>query len=144
MHLCTYLGLDTIVQKARGNGITLTYIKQSGDSSYHDDGGDGRYTGLDRFGRVSDQFWVNGSGTAIDRLQYGYDRDSNVLYRSNLVNHSFDELYHANSSSSGDNSSAYDALSRLTNFRRGTLTSSGNNGASLDTITTASTTNNWV
>jgi len=29
--------------------------------------------GLDRFGRIVDQRWINGSGTDVDRYQYGYD-----------------------------------------------------------------------
>jgi hypothetical protein len=35
-------------------------------------------------------------GTATDLFQYGYDRDRNRLYRDNLVNTAFGELYHAN------------------------------------------------
>ncbi|HEY8747733.1 MAG TPA: hypothetical protein VIM11_07155, partial [Tepidisphaeraceae bacterium] len=68
----TYLGLDTIVQRLDGNGIELTYIKQSGESN--GDAGD-QYIGLDRFGRVVDQRWIpSGSPTApTDRFQYGYD-----------------------------------------------------------------------
>jgi hypothetical protein len=57
-----------------------------------------------------------------------------VLYEKNLVSATFSELYHANSATSGDSNTAYDPLSRLTNFRRGTLTSSGNNGSTLDTL----------
>ena len=98
-------------------GIDLTYIKQSGESN--GDAGD-QYTGLDRFGRVVDQRWINTStSTATDRFQYGYDQDSNVLYKNNLVNSSFSELYHANGSSNG-----YDNLNQLGGFARGTLNGS--------------------
>lgn len=38
------------------------------------------------------------------------------------------------SSTSGDDSTAYDPLSRITRFRRGTLSSSGTNGSTLDTV----------
>jgi RHS repeat-associated protein len=148
-----YLGLGTIVQQNSPEANTeLTYIHQTGDTLSSSDGGD-RYTGLDRFGRVIDQYYLNTStGTATDRLQYGYDRDGNVLYEKNLVNGAFSELYHASSSTSGDNNTAYDSLNRLTTFRRGTLTSSGNNGSSLDTITTGNlnsttgvpNTNSWT
>jgi RHS repeat-associated protein len=132
----SYLGLGTIVvQNEPENNTELTYVHQTGDTLSSSDGGD-QYTGLDRFGRVIDQYWLNTStSTASDRLQYGYDRDGNVLYEKNLVNASFSELYHANSSTTGDNNTAYDPLNRLTTFRRGSLTSSGNNGSSLDTIT---------
>src|SRR6185437_6183400 len=131
----TYLGLDTIVQEADANGIELTYIKQSGESN--GDAGD-QYIGLDRFGRVVDQRWIPAStpSSPTDRFQYGYDQDGNVLYKNNLVSSTFSELYHANSSSSGDNSSAYDDLTRITGFRRGTLSASGNNGSTLDTVST--------
>ena len=76
------------------------------------------------------------SGTSTDDFQYGYDRNGNVLYKKNLVNSSFSELYHANSATSGDSNSAYDPLNRLTGFSRGTLSSSGNNGSTLDTVST--------
>src|SRR5205807_1433298 len=62
-------------------------------------------------------FWVNAT-TATDRFQYGYDPNGNRLYRSNLVNHSFDELYHANGAANG-----YDALNQLVAFSRGVLNS---------------------
>ena len=131
----TYLGLNTIVQALDGNGIELTYIKQTGESN--GDAGD-KYIGLDRFGRVVDQRWipVSAPNSPTDRFQYGYDRDSNVLYKSNLVNSLMSELYHANSAASGDDNTAYDPLARLTAFHRGTLSASGNNGATLDTVST--------
>jgi hypothetical protein len=96
----TYLGLDTVVKRAHPQpGVDLTYIKQSGESN--GDAGD-QYTGLDRFGRVLDQRWINtGTNTATDRFQYGYDRDSNALYRNNLVNTAFGELYHASGAGPG-------------------------------------------
>src|SRR5262249_33287010 len=123
----------------------LTYIQQAGDGSAINDAGD-PYTGLDRFGRVQDQWWLNFSGTSvtgtIDRFQLGYDRNSNVLYKNNLVNSSFSELYHTNSTASGDNNGAYDTLDRLAGFRRGTLSSSGNNGSGLDTVTTLNSSTN--
>ncbi len=79
-----------------------------GDTLATSDGGD-QYTGLDRFGRVVDQNWLNtGTAPATDRFQYGYDRDGNVLYKNNLVNSAFSELYHANSTTTGDNNTAYD------------------------------------
>src|SRR5204863_8946170 len=66
--------------------------------------------GLDRFGRVIDQDWVNAAtGQSTDRLQYGHDRDGNVLYRQDLVDAVFSELY------------GYDNLNQLTSFQRGTL-----------------------
>jgi RHS repeat-associated protein len=129
----SYLGLATPVIIADPQpGIELTYVQQTGDAYANTDGGD-QYTGLDRFGRIIDQFWLNtNTSTATDRLQYGYDSDGNVLYKNNLVNSSFSELYHANGSSNG-----YDNLNQLTNFARGTLNSTN------DTISSPSTTNSW-
>jgi len=130
----SYLGLSTVVIESYPQpGVELTYVKLSGESN--GDAGD-QYTGLDRFGRVVDQRWiVISTGAATDRFQYGYDQDSNVLYRNNLVNTSFGELYHANGSSNG-----YDNLNRLTNFARGVLSASG---STLDTISSPSTTESW-
>ena len=109
------------------NGTTRDF-QQAGDASAIADGGD-QYTGLDRFGRISDQNWVNtAGGPSTDRFQYAYDQDGNVLYKNNLVAPTFSELYHANSSSTYDNSSAYDNFGQLTGFSRGTLSASGNNG----------------
>src|SRR5208337_1041144 len=111
----SYLGQDTVVVRHRNVvGTDLTYIQQAGDPT--GDAGD-KYFGLDRFGRVVDQRWIYYSnGTLKDGFQYGYDADGNVLYRVNLLNSTFDELYHANGSGNG-----YDGLNRLTNFARGTL-----------------------
>jgi RHS repeat-associated protein len=137
-----YLGLNTIMQEVEPQAnVELTYIQVPGDTHAIADGGD-RYTGLDRFGRVIDQaYYVTTSPPSapafLDRIQYGYDRDGNVLYANNLVNGAFSELYHASSMTAGDNNSAYDPLNRITSFSRGTLTSSGNNGSTLDTITGA-------
>src|SRR5579884_254596 len=110
-----YLGLNTVVERDHPQtGVNLTYIKQSGDTQYNGDGGD-QYTGLDRFGRVIDQFWINASnGTTVDRYQYGYDPDSEVLYRQNLVDAAMSELY------------SYDKLGQLSSFQRGTLNASKN------------------
>src|SRR5207249_11151578 len=118
----SYLGLYTDVNRAHPQpGVDLTYIKQGIEGN--GDAGD-QYTGLDRFGRVVDQRWiVAATGTATDRFKYGYDRDSNRLYRDNLVNSSFGELYHANGASNG-----YDQLNQLTDFRRGTLSDTNTDG----------------
>jgi RHS repeat-associated protein len=120
----TYLGLATVVKRAHPlSGIDLTYIKQTGEAN--GDAGD-QYTGLDRFGRVVDQRWLAESGGAVtDRFQYGYDRDGNVLYRANVVNAAFSELY------------GYDNLNQLTSFARGTL--SNNN----TTISNPSASESW-
>jgi RHS repeat-associated protein len=130
----SYLGLSTVVIMADPQAnIELTYVQQSGDSHANTDGGD-QYTGLDRFGRIIDQFWLNTStNTASDRFQHGYDQDGNVLFKNNLVNSTFSELYHANGSGNG-----YDTLNQLVAFARGAL-----NGTN-DTISSPSTSESWT
>jgi RHS repeat-associated protein len=106
----SYLGLGTVVERAHPqNSVDLTYISPTGATG---DAGD-QYTGLDRFGRVADQLWLNtNTGTATDEIQYAYDRNSNVLSKNNLVNPAFNEQY------------AYDNNNQLTSFTRGTHTQS--------------------
>lgn len=120
-----YLGLSTVVARSQPQPSTaLAYIKVTGEPN--GDAGD-QYIGLDRFGRVVDQRWVGRY-----RMQYGYDRDGNVLYAKNIVNSSFSELYHANGAGNG-----YDQLNQLTNFARGTL-----NGSN-DTISSPTHSVSW-
>src|SRR5262245_42170766 len=116
-------------------GVDLTYIRAGGS----DDGGD-QYTGLDRFGRIVDQKWqvnTTPTPTITDEFKYGYDRDSNRLYRDNLVNSAFGELYHANGASNG-----YDSLNQLSAFARGTLSDTNSDGVP-DTVASASRSQSW-
>lgn len=74
------------------------------------------YSGLDRFNRVVDNRWFGtGSNVDLDRIQHGYDRASNRLWRKNAVAETagvyLDELY------------AYDGIYRLAHFDRGQLNS---------------------
>jgi RHS repeat-associated protein len=102
-----YLGTGTVVKRGHAQpGVDLTFIKLSGESN--GDAGD-PYIGLDRFGRVVDQRWTTSGGTTKDRFQYGHDRDSNRLYKENLVDSTKSELY------------GYDGLNQITSFDRGTL-----------------------
>jgi hypothetical protein len=64
-------------------------------------GGD-QYVGLDRFGRVVDQNWVNAAGTTVDGYTYSYDGDSNVTARNNTLDSAYSQGY------------SYDSLNRLT------------------------------
>ena len=74
------------------------------------DAGD-EYAGLDRFGRVVEQLWVNTStSTTLDDFQYSYDVLGNRTAIDNGVNSSFSQ------------SLSYDALSQLTGFTQGTHT----------------------
>jgi len=107
----TYLGLGTVVQRTPVKpGIRLTYIKLTGESN--GDAGD-KYAGLDRFGRVVDQRWITDGDSDVDRYQYSYDRNSNRLTRSNVLDGNFDEVY------------TYDDLNQIAEYKRagGSLTS---------------------
>jgi hypothetical protein len=136
----SYLGLDTVVVRAHPEaGVDLTYLQQGlepfppGEPSPGD-----QYTGLDRFGRVRDQRWrKTAGGTHPDRFGYYFDRNGNRLYRDNLVNGAFDELYHANGGSAG-----YDGLNQLTEFRRGAMTDS-NADFIPDTVATSTRDQVW-
>src|SRR5713226_8038883 len=120
----------------RRRGGIVTCLAHRQPTASNGDAGD-KYTGLDRFDRVVDQRWIKTStGTATDRFQYGYDRDGNRLYRNNLANAAFGELYHANGAN------GYDNFNQLTAFARGTLSASISGGP-LDTVTTAVTSQSW-
>jgi len=87
----------------RGINSNLVYISRCGTGT--GDAGD-KYVGLDRFGRIVDQKWVNGSGTSVDEYQYTYDHDSNVLTKVNVNHTQNNETY------------TYDNLNRLTSANR--------------------------
>ncbi|MBY0526219.1 MAG: SBBP repeat-containing protein [Gemmataceae bacterium] len=127
-----YLGVGTVVKRAHADtGIDQTFIKLSGESV--GDAGD-PYTGLDRFGRIADVRWQNSAGSTVtDRFQYGYDRDGNALYRDNVVNTAFGELYHVNGLGNG-----YDGFNQIVSFARGAL-----NGGK-DTISSPSHTQSYA
>jgi len=94
--------------------MKLTYIQQSGSPPVGD-GGD-QYTGLDRFGRVIDQRWIKDStGADLERVEYGFDRASNRVWRDNTV---ADAL-----SANQDEYYTYDGLNQLLTLQRGTLNS---------------------
>ena len=94
--------------------MKLTYIQQSGSPPVGD-GGD-QYTGLDRFGRVIDQRWIKDStGADLERVEYGFDRASNRVWRNNTV---ADAL-----SANQDEFYTYDGLNQLLTLQRGTLNS---------------------
>ncbi len=112
-------------------GITATIVQQPGDAI--GDGGD-LYVGLDRFGRLIDSRWIaTGTGQPSNRVHYAYDRASEKLSANNLVNPAFSVLYHANGAGEAV---AYDNFGRMTATTRGTLSASGSNGATLDTVAT--------
>ncbi len=78
-------------------------------------GSTGVFSGLDQFNRIIDQRWQNyATATDLDRYQYGYDQNSNRLYKANvvgtpIVTGGLDEFY------------TMDPLNRLTDMQRGVL-----------------------
>jgi RHS repeat-associated protein len=132
-----YLGIGTVVARVHPEpDVNLTYIKDSGDTVVGDAGD--QYKGLDRFGRIIDQRWATSGGTDKDRWKYGYDRNSNPLYRDNQLDNNFDELYHADGTSAG-----YDNLNRLVEFQRGSLSDANSDGVP-DTVSSSSRTQIWT
>ncbi len=131
-----YLDLNTVVQRTRPQiNEEMTLISQTSSTG---DGGD-QYTGLDRFGRIVEVNWYNTStSTSTDDFQYGYDQDSNVLYKNNILDSVFSELYHTSGSGNG-----YDNLNQLSAFARGTLSASGGSGTPLDTVSSPTETESW-
>jgi RHS repeat-associated protein len=60
-------------------------------------------------GRLVEQKWQTDDANVVDRYTYGYDRNSNRLWRANEQISGLDEAY------------GYDGLNRLTKFNRGNL-----------------------
>ncbi|MFL5330238.1 MAG: RHS repeat-associated core domain-containing protein [Gemmataceae bacterium] len=134
-----YLGLGTVVRRGGDVVNQLLY-----DGSTTGDAGD-QYAGLDRFGRVVDLTWTADS-TRVDHFKYGYDRNGNRLYRTNELNHDFDELYHASGVTT--DAGRYDSLNQLTAFERGPLSNSNASGEGsddlLDTVSAPSRSQAWT
>ncbi|MBK9140559.1 MAG: hypothetical protein IPM17_17695 [Verrucomicrobia bacterium] len=90
----SYLGLNLPIRVNYSGepGVELTYLKQGAEPN--GDAGD-QYTGLDRFGRLVDQRWLKTSdGTHRERVQYGFDRAGNRVWRDNLVGTSNQDEYY--------------------------------------------------
>ncbi|MCI0641065.1 MAG: hypothetical protein L0Y72_32075, partial [Gemmataceae bacterium] len=98
-----------------------------------------QYTGLDRFGQIVDQRWIKTSdGSHTDRFKYGYDRNGNRLFRENVLNAVFSELYHADGAGAG-----YDNLDQLLEFQRGTLSDTNSDNIP-DTVTNPTRQQGWT
>ncbi len=100
----SYLGLSTIVQRNHPQtGINLTYLGSSGSIGA---GGD-QYVGLDQFGRVVNQNWVNSSGVTVDGYTYSYDANGNVTAKNNTLDSAYSQTF------------TYDQLNRLASSTQG-------------------------
>ncbi|MCB1208222.1 MAG: RHS repeat-associated core domain-containing protein [Verrucomicrobiales bacterium] len=88
-------------------GIECQYRKPSGTPD--GDAGD-PYTGYDRFGRTVDLRWTMiSSGTMLERLQYGFDRDNRRTWRRRPL------------TTGGDDHYGYDGLGQVISSARGNL-----------------------
>ena len=129
----TYLGTGTVIRITYPEpGIWLDLWG----------GTSGTFAGIDLFNRIVDQNWQNNITTTpvdIDRYQYGYDQNSNRLYKANVVGTAavmagLDEFY------------IYDPLNRLDEMQRGVLngTQTGIAGTpSVEQDWTLDATGNW-
>jgi RHS repeat-associated protein len=105
----TYVGLAwQVLVGYAGPSVELTYIQQSAEPV--GDAGD-PYNGYDRFGRTVDIRWQSTTtGNAqLERLQYGFDRDSRRTWRQRVLTTGLDNAYN------------YDGLSQVTNAAVGNL-----------------------
>jgi RHS repeat-associated protein len=91
-----YLGASTVIERSRPEvNVNFSLV---GSATAPGDAGD-KYTGLDRFGRVTDLRWIQGTAVtspSVERLGYTYDRNT-----------AFSETY------------THDALNQLESFERG-------------------------
>jgi RHS repeat-associated protein len=115
-HLADYsfVGLNqcVVVDYAEPD-VKYTLVDQAGAND--PDTGD-IYSGWDRFGRTKDCRWYDyGNSNDIVRMQYGYDRASDRLWRADLVARSLRKDM--------DESYSYDGLHRLKDMQRGLLNS---------------------
>ena len=120
-----YLGLDTIVERDHPQtNVNQTLISQTGGTGSAGD----KYVGLDSFGRVINDLWVNTStSTTTDEFEYGYDADGNVLYDNNMVKRRSGMLY------------TYTGENELATYQQGTL-----NGTFTGITGTPSATQNYT
>ncbi len=103
----TYLGLGTVVREDYPEPEVR--LDLWGGTS-------GAYAGFDRFGRIVDHLWRDyGVSTDADRIQHGYDRASNCLWRANPVAAAQTPAVHI------DKLYTYDGAYRLINTERGEL-----------------------
>jgi len=100
-----YCGADWQVEVNLPSSIQLTFKKQTGDPV--GDAGD-IYNGYDRFDRAADLRWRAGT-TSLERVQYGFDRNSRRTWRRRVGVQDWDRGYR------------YDVLGQVTAEDRGDL-----------------------
>jgi RHS repeat-associated protein len=102
-----YMGSGTVVKVEHpdlAGGLTLAYRGP-------DQQGHRTFPGFDRFGRAVQQNWTNaGATTTVDSFAYGYDANSNVMYR---------DVQTPGNPNTLDEAYDYDGLDRLSSMGRG-------------------------
>jgi RHS repeat-associated protein len=107
-------GLAVYDYNGAGSRLAIATYPQPSFKLDHFEGTSGTYAGLDRFGRIIDQYWAGFSGTSdVDRIHYAYDYVGRRIYRQiDTTIYPTDNL---------DQAYTYDALSRLLSSQVGTL-----------------------
>ena len=106
--------MEAYVYLGSGHGDRARPSPDRGERDLHQpeqystgDAGD-NITGLDRFGRIVEDAWVNSMTSSFtDDFLYTYDRDSNVLTRANALDAAFSQSY------------TYNGLNELTGYTQG-------------------------
>jgi RHS repeat-associated protein len=107
-------GLAVYDYNGAGSRLTISAYPQPSFKLDHFEGTSGTYAGLDRFGRVVDQYWKGSGSTAdVDRIRYAYDYAGNRTYRQ------IDPAIY--STENMDQGYTYDGLHRLLTSQVGTL-----------------------
>ena len=98
----SYLGLSTVIARNHPQtNINLTYLGSSGSVG---SGGD-QYPGLDQFGRIVNQNWINSNtGAFIQDIFYSYDANSNSTGAYNRMDNAYSQYF------------TYDPLNRLSSY----------------------------
>ncbi len=107
-------GLALYDYNGAGSRLVIASYLQPSFKLDHFEGTSGTYAGLDRFGRIVDQYWAGFGGTSdVDRIHCAYDYTGNPAYRQ------IDPaIYPAEDM---DQAYTYDGLHRLLTSKVGTL-----------------------
>jgi len=107
-------GLAVYDYNGAANRLAMGTYPQPSFKLDHFDGTSGTYAGLDRFGRIVDQYWAGFGGTSdVDRIHYAYDYAGDRVYRQ------IDPAIYATENM--DQAYTYDGLRRLLTSQVGTL-----------------------
>ena len=108
------IGLGLYDYNGAGSKLALATYPQPSFRLDHFEGTSGTYAGLDRFGRVVDQYWKGFSGTSdVDRTHYAYDYVGRRIYRQ------IDTTIYP--TDNRDQAYTYDRLNRLLTSQVGSL-----------------------